>query len=107
MDAYIKTIAGVHKTESEDCVVANNVMIAEAFAQITDLRDIIAVADGVGGHLGGKTAAGQVCKSGWTGKRSPTFMWDWSACGSPIRERDTCERCWKWHFRRETVLESR
>ena len=63
MDAYIKTIAGVHKTESEDCVVANSVMIAEAFAQITDLRDIIAVADGVGGHLGGKTAAGQVCKS--------------------------------------------
>lgn len=63
MDAYIKTIAGVHKTDSEDCVVANNVMIAEAFAWITDLRGIIAVADGVGGHLGGKTAARQVCKS--------------------------------------------
>ena len=42
------------------------------------------------------------CKTAWTRKRNPTFSLGLSVCGSNIRGRAICERCWTLPLPRAT-----
>lgn len=48
------------------------------------------------------SGAGLPCKTAWTRKRNPTFLFGLSVCGSNIRGRAICARCWSLPLLRAT-----